>query len=383
MKIAFFVNTYLPNTFGSSVSVEYFRKGLEEIGHEVYIFTPKFHGFELQNEKAFFYPSIMYGYKIKYPLAIPFSPKIDKKIKELDFDIIHTHQPFTVGYQALKNGRKNNIPVVFTYHCRYEDYTHYIPFIQSFVKKYVTSSVKKFANLVDCVIAPTQDIKDILRKQEINTSIEVISTGIDWEKFQNGKREETRSKFGIKDDEVCFWWLGRMEQEKNIEFLLKVIKDFSKRFNNSKFMLVGNGSEMDNIKEFVKEEGLEDKVIITGLVPQKEVQNYYASGDILIQPSKSETQGLVALEAMASGMPVLAITATGTIDIVKDKETGYLLNEDIEEFYQKAQELFKNKELFEKMSQKSREEAFKYDYKNKARRLVEVYDKMIKENRGK
>jgi 1,2-diacylglycerol 3-alpha-glucosyltransferase len=174
-----------------------------------------------------------------------------------------------------------------------------------------------------------------------------------------------------------------MEQEKNIEFLLKVIKDFSKRFNNSKFMLVGNGSEMDNIKEFVKEEGLEDKVIITGLVPQKEVQNYYASGDILIQPSKSETQGLVALEAMASGMPVLAITATGTIDIVKDKETGYLLNEDIEEFYQKAQELFKNKELFEKMSQKSREEAFKYDYKNKARRLVEVYDKMIKENRGK
>jgi glycosyltransferase involved in cell wall biosynthesis len=190
----------------------------------------------LKNEKAFFYPSIMYGYKIKYPLAIPFSPEINRKITELDFDIIHTHQPFTIGGQALKNGRKNNVPVFFTYHCRYEDYTHYIPFIQSLVKKYVTNSVRKFANLVDCVIAPTQDIKDILRGQEITTPIEVISTGIDYEKFQKGKREEIRDRFGIKNDETCFWWLGRMEQEKNIEFLLQVIEDFSKKFEKSKFL---------------------------------------------------------------------------------------------------------------------------------------------------
>ncbi len=379
MKIAFFVNTYLPNTFGSSVSVEYFRKGLEELGHEVYIFTPKFHGYDLKNDKAFFYPSIMYGYKIKYPLPIPYSPKIAKKVDELDFDIIHTHQPFAIGYEALKHGRRNDVPVFFTYHCRYEDYTHYVPFFQSFVKKYVTNSVKKFANLVDCVIAPTHDIKDILKNQEVNTPIEIISTGIDWDRFQNGRREGTRKRFGIKSDEICFWWLGRMEKEKNIEFLLKTIKVFSKRFEKAKFMLVGDGSEMENIKKFVEKENLQDKVIITGLVPQEEVQNYYSAGDILIQPSKSETQGLVALEAMASGMLVLAINATGTVDIVKDKETGYLLNEDVEEFYQKAKELLEDKELFAKISQKARKEAFEYDYKNKAKKLVKAYEKIIAE----
>ncbi len=383
MRIAFFVNTYLPNTFGSSVSVEYFRKGLEELGHEVYIFTPKFHGFDLKNDKAFFYPSIMYGYKIQYPLAIPFSPKINNKIAELDFDIIHTHQPFTIGYQALKNGRKNNVPIFFTYHCRYEDYSHYIPFIQSFVKKYVSGAVKKFANLVDCVIAPTSDIKKILEEKGVISPIEIISTGIDWEKFQKGRREEMRKEFKIKSDEVCFWWLGRMEQEKNIEFLLKVIKLFSREFMKSKFMLVGSGSEMENIKEFVETENLQDRVIITGLVPQEEVQNYYSAGDILIQPSKSETQGLVALEAMASGMPVLAIRATGTVDIVKDGETGFLLDENLDDFCQKAKELLANKELFEKISRQAREEAFKYDYKNKARELVEVYKKVIENSKKK
>lgn len=377
MKIAFFVNTYLPNTFGSSVSVEYFRKGLEEIGHEVYIFTPKFHGYDLKNDKAFFYPSIMYGYKIKYPLPIPFSPEITKKISELDFDIIHTHQPFVMGQESLKNGRKNKVPVLFTYHCRYEDYTHYVPFIQFFVKKYVSRSVKNFANAVDCVIAPTYDIKTILQERDIKTPIEVISTGIDWEKFQKGKREETRLKFGIKNDEFCFWWLGRMEQEKNIEFLLKTISLFSRKFRKSKFMLVGNGSEMEDIKNFIETENLQDRVIVTGIVPQEEVQNYYSAGDILLQPSKSETQGLVALEAMASGMPVLAIRATGTVDIVKDGETGFLLDENLDDFCQKAKELLENKELFRRISQKSREEAFKYDYKNKAKELVEVYKKTI------
>lgn len=383
MKIAFFVNTYLPNTFGSSVSVEYFRKGLEEIGHEVYIFTPKFHGFDLKNDKAFFYSSVMYGYKIKYPLAIPFSPKIEKKITELDFDIIHTHQPFTIGNQALKNARKNNIPVIFTYHCRYENYTHYIPFFQTIVRKYVSNSVKKFANKVDCVIAPTSDIKKILRNRKIEIPIEIISTGIDWKKFQTGKRIRTREKFKIESDEICFWWLGRMEQEKNIDFLLKIMKSFLKRFEKSKFMLVGDGSERGNIEKFIEEENFQHRVILTGLVPQEEVQDYYSAGDILIQPSKTETQGLAALEAMASSMPVLAIKATGTTDIIKNNKTGYLLNEDVEDFYQKARELLENKNLFNKISEQARKEAFKYDYKNNAKELVRVYEKAIKNFKNK
>ena len=379
MKIAFFVNTYLPNTFGSSVSVEYFRKGLEKLGHEVYIFTPKFHGFDLKNNKALFYPSIMYGYKIQYPLAIPFSPAIKRKFTEIDFDIVHAHQPFTIGNLALKNAQKSNIPIVFTYHCRYEDYTHYVPLFQPFVKKIVSTSVKNFSNKVDCVIAPTKDIKKILEKNGVDSKIEILPTGIDWEKFQKGNREKIRKKFKIKSDEICFWWLGRMEKEKNIEFLLKIISAFSVKFEKSKFMLVGNGSEMEVIKNFIKKEKLEKRIILTGIVPQKEVNDYYAAGDVLIQPSKSETQGLVALEAMASGMPVLAIRATGTIDIVENEFSGFLLNEDVEEFLEKAQALLTKKELFDRISRQARERALKYDYKNKAKELFEIYKKTIEE----
>lgn len=381
MKIGFFTNTYYPNTYGSTVSIEYFRNGLERLGHKVFIFTSDFRHYEDRNERIFRYPSVIWKYKIEYPLAFSFYPPIKKIVDDLDLDIVHSHQPFSIGKDGMRQARRKNIPIVFTHHCRYEDYTHYVPLIsQAILKWHVKKRATVFANNCDRAIAPTEQIKQTIIKRGVKTPISVLPTGIDWEKFQKGDGLAIRKKFGIKNDETCLLWVGRMQVEKNLDFLFEAIKELIKNNEKIKMIFIGSGPEEKKLKKKAIKEGIENNIFFAGLVNQDRIQEYYRAGDIFAQPSLTETQGMSTIEAMASGLAVVAIKATGAVDLIKDGKTGILVNNSRQKFASALRALAANQAERRRLGENARLEAKKYGYLEKSKQLEGIYLQVIKEN---
>jgi glycosyltransferase involved in cell wall biosynthesis len=379
MKIGFFTNTYLPINYGSTVSVETFRKGLKNLGEDVFVFAPRHKGYKDDNDFVFRYPSLMYKYKEEYPVAIPFYPPIRKKIKELNLDIIHSHQPFSLGKEGLKYAKKQNIPIVFTHHTRYEDYIHYVPILP---EDLLTGLVKKeatdFANQCDLVIAPSESIKKMIQSRGVKTKVEVLPTGIDWNKFQQGARSKIRKRYKIKKNELLLLNVGRMEEEKNLEFLFDCLKNILKKQSNVKLMFVGEGSLKEKLKQKATEEKIEANILFTGLAKREEIQDFYAAGDIYLQTSTSETQGLSLYEAMAAGLPCLAVKSTGAIDAINHGQDGLLTSANQKSFRSEIKKIILDKKLRKSLSQEAVKKAKKNDASNQAKKLKKLYEKVIK-----
>lgn len=378
MRIGIFTNNYIPIISGVTESVESFRRQLERKGHEVFVFAPHFPGFKDENPNVFRYPSLNAKYKTVFPIAIIWDPSIYKKAKELKLDIIHTQHPFNVGKSALKIARKLKLPIVFTNHTRYEMYTHFIPVLpQKFLKWYVIHESARFANNCNQVIAPSQSIKDLLIGYGVRTDIEVLPTGIDIEKFKNaGGRKEIREKFGVGDDEILLATVSRIAKEKNIDFLLRVFLHLYEN-ENLKYMIVGSGEDLERLKQIAIDLKINDRVIFTGAVPHNQVPDYFKAGDIFLYSSLSETQGLITVEAMAAGLPTVAVRATGAQDIIEAGVDGFLSENSEDEFADKVEMLINNADLRLKISGKAVEKAEEYSEEKCGERLIRLYEKVL------
>jgi glycosyltransferase involved in cell wall biosynthesis len=375
MKIAFFTNSYFPICYGSVISIESFRKNLEKLGHQVYVFAPSYDDYKDKNNRVFRYPAFLFKYKIDYPISIPVSSFINKKIKELDLDIIHVHQPFSLGKEGLRYARKLKIPIIFTYHTKYEDYVHYVPF---FPEKILAELVKKeainFSNKCDLTIAPSVGIKKIIEKRGANKkSIKVLPTGINWDDFQKGAREKVRKKYLIKKNEILLTNIGRINEEKNLVFLLESFKKIALKNPKIKLMFIGEGFLKEELKEKAKKWGIEKQVIFTGFLKNTEIKNYLKATDIYLQTSLSETQGITILEAMASSLPIVAVKATGTEDFIVNKKNGFLTKNNQKDFIEKIEYLIKKPLKRKEFRKQAQQDAKKYQEINQAKKLEKVY----------
>lgn len=379
MKIAFFTNSYYPISYGSVISIESFRKNLEKLGHQVHVFAPNYDGYEDKNKKVFRYPSFLFKYKIDYPISIPISSFINKKIKELNLDIIHVHQPFSLGKEGLRYARKLKIPVVFTYHAKYEDYVHYVPF---FPEKILAELVKKeainFSNKCDLTITPSLGIKKIIKKRGANQNkIEILPTGVNWKSFQKGNRKKIRREYSIANDEILLTNIGRINKEKNLIFLLEAFKKIALKNPKVKLMFIGEGFLKDKLKEKSREWGIQDRIIFTGFVKNSHIKDYLKATDIYLQTSLSETQGLTILEAMASGRAIVAVKATGTEDFVVNGINGLLAKKNKNDFIDKIEFLIKKSSKRKLFGERARKDAKKYQEINQAKKLEDIYLNLI------
>lgn len=378
MKIGFFTNTYLPNVFGLTHSIESFRKGLEALGHEVYVLAPKYYGYKDKNERVIRYPALFWRYKITYSIPFSYYPPINSVIDALELDVIHVHQPFSVAKDGLRQARRLGIPVVFTNHTRYEDYTHYVPLLpEALMKWHVQGSATNFANKCDLVISPSKEIKELIIARGVKAPISVLASGIDWQWLQNGNGKIIRKKYGIADDEVCLLWVGRMEKEKNVQFLIDVGLKVVRKNSQVKMLIVGDGSEKDGLVRRVKEKGYENRIIFTGLVPETDIAHCYGAGDIFFQPSLTETQGLSTTEALAAGNAVVAVRATGSVDLIEHEKNGLLVENDFKKCCFALQSLINDSSRRQFLGSNAREIAKKWDYREKSKELEMLYQKLI------
>ena len=344
MKIAMMTNSYKPFVAGVPISVERLTEGLRRIGHEVVVFAPSY---DMQEEEqdVVRYGSLLRNVAGGFSVPNSLDPIIEERFREEDFDVIHVHHPMMMGEAARYLSKRYEVPLVFTYHTRYEQYLHYVGL--SGLSRLMPSYIRHCTSPCDLVIAPTPLMKEYLEEISVKPPVSVLPTGLPMDSFSpdTEKAAQIRRMY-LRGRKHLFVSVSRLAKEKNVEFLIRSVKLIKERRGSDfKLLLVGDGPERKHLQRLAEELGVQEEIVFVGAVPNEEIRNYCHAADLFLFASQSETQGIVLIESMAAGTPVLAVRATGTEDVVICGENGYMTNVSEIEFSEKLMDILEKKEL--------------------------------------
>lgn len=332
MKIAMFTNTYLPHVGGVARSVHFFAEDLRRMGHRVLVVAPTFpeeRGDTREPDPdALRVPAIQNFNGSDFSVRIPLPFLIDEAMDELEPDLIHSHHPFLLGDAAMRTAHRRRRPLVFTHHTRYEDYTHYVGSNSERMRRFAIHLSTEYANLCHRVVAPSRSIAELLDRRGVHTPVVEIPTGVDTRFFAKGRGDRFRAARGIPEDALVVGHLGRLAPEKNLDYLARAAATALTDRPRARFLVVGKGPSAKTIEEIFSDAGLSDRLLLAGKCTGTDLADAYAAMDLFAFASKSETQGMVLVEAMAAGKAVVALDAPGAREVVRDGENGRLLPED-------------------------------------------------------
>ncbi|MFA5692829.1 MAG: glycosyltransferase [Acholeplasmataceae bacterium] len=387
MKIGIFTEAYSPLISGVVTSINNLKDGLEALGHEVYVITPY-----APKQKYEFNPSVirLKGFPIpkkslKGFRLVFFTRRHLRKIKALNLDIIHIHTEFSMGRLGLHAAKKFNLPVCYTVHTSYQDYTHHISkfmtkFTPRLAKKIAFMINNKFTKKADITIVPTKKIYDKMINLKHKGTFTIVPTGIDLEPFyqENHKKEDViklREFYNIKDDEFVALLVSRIAREKSINDLVDAFTEFHKTNPKSKFYIIGDGPDKNLLDQHIKKLKANDFIITLGFITYDKVPLYYQMADVFLNASTTETQGLTYIEALAASLPIIVRKDEVFEDFVINNENGI--------FFEKTEELTEillkvyNNGTLKKLTENARDSVLKYSKENYAKNLESLYQDLI------
>lgn len=325
MNIGIFTDTYYPEVNGVASSTYELKKGLEKLGHSVYIFTVTNPAATQQEKQVYRITSVPFPMLKERRIGVTLAKMWEQKIKKLQLDVIHTQTEFIMGHLGKKMADCLGIPHIHTYHTIYEDYLSYLhmPDKQCF-RKIVQHFSRICCNRADEIIVPTDKVKNLLGQYGVTSKVHVIPSGISLPKFANPNRnhvQQLKQQFNISDHKMVLLYVGRLSAEKNISELLSYINKTGQQ-ERILFLLAGDGPERETLEQQVQRLNMKSSVVFAGMVPFDQIEDYYALGDIFVSASTSETQGLTYIEALASGMPLLVRQDDCLDGILWDYENG-------------------------------------------------------------
>lgn len=385
MRIALMTNNYKPIMGGVPISIERLKRGLEAQGHEVTVFAPTYREQE-QEENVFRYATCMKHFIGGIVLPNPFDMRIEKEFRRQQFDIIHVHHPILIGRTAVYLSEKYDIPLVFTYHTRYEKYvecyTKGLMKLDSVMPLYLHFFLKH----CDFIFAPTAGIRDYLEEtcRVPWYRLGILPTGIEDRNFcvTEEERKQIRNRFLHTTQEQqempLFLTVSRMAQEKNVAFLLESLALFKKRYGKPfRMVIVGDGPDRMRYESLCEELDIINEVVFTGILPNEETAAYFAAADAFLFASKTETQGIVILEAFAGGTPVLAVRASGVEDLVDTGVNGILTDEDQDTFAETLLDFCQGRINRAQMSKNAYMSGLLYREETVAQEAVRVYNEVV------
>jgi glycosyltransferase involved in cell wall biosynthesis len=334
MNICMMTNTYLPHVGGVARSVSTFAEEYRRRGHKVLVVAPEFEGRPLPRRAEAIVERVAAiqkfngsDFSVRLPLAATLSERLDAFVA----DIVHAHHPFLLGDTALRVAASKNVPVIFTHHTRYEDYTHYVPFDSPALKEVAINLSTYFANLCDAVIAPSESIARLIKRRGVEVPIRVVPTGIDVKLFAGGDGARFRRKAGVPAEAFVVGHVGRLAPEKNLEYLARAVALFLRQAPTAWFVVVGGGPSEEKLREVFEENGVAERLVLAGKQTGRALADAYNAMDVFAFASFTETQGMVLAEAMAAGRPVVALNASGVREVVRHRRNGFLLEKNATE----------------------------------------------------
>lgn len=363
MKIVYATDNYWPRVSGIAVSIDAYTKELSRLGHEIFILAPNYPGakdydHEIGNENVYRFPSMKLFFSREDRLVSPMQKRmIFRIIETIKPNIVHAQTEFSMGVFSCQYAEKNNIPLIVSAHTLWEEYASYVSFIPKFLLNKIGAGLLGFHNRYgDLIVTPSAAMKSVLRSYHVEKPIRVIPTGVAPDDFhcvtENGKRELQElidTDVSLKNRRVLLY-VGRIGAEKNIGFLIDVVRKIVPIIPGVVLLIVGDGPHRAELEKIVRERNLAQHVVFAGYIRREKLIDIYARSDVFVFASKTETQGLVIVESLRCGTPVVALGAMGITDIMASNIGGFMVGDDLEEFCEKTMLLLQDRLVHEQKS---------------------------------
>lgn len=316
MRIGFFSECYHPIVNGVVASIDASREGLQNAGHEVLIVTPNVPYYQDAETAVVRLPSLALPSSSGYRLTLPVTTRALDARAGAPFDVVHAHSQFITGGLAMRYARAHRVPLVFTYHTRLDYYAHYAPLESGAARRVLAAWTRAFANRAAAVVAPTDETRRYLASIGVRTPVAVVPSAIDLARFRGGRRRgDLRARLGADPGSALVLCVGRLAPEKNPALALAVCAAAGPHL---RLAFVGDGPLRRPLEREGERRGVAGRVSFAGAIAPADMPDVYASADALLFTSVSETQGLVLIEALAAGLPIVAVDVPQTREVIGD-----------------------------------------------------------------
>jgi glycosyltransferase involved in cell wall biosynthesis len=380
MRVLFISDVFFPRVNGVSTSLQTFWRELQRLGHEVTVIAPDYAREEACDPRLIRIPS----------RTVMFDPE-DRMMRRRDielhgdslrrrgFDALHIQTPFVAHYAGVALARRLNIPKLETYHTFFEEYLyHYVPFLP---KSWLRYAARRFSraqcNEVDAVIVPSEAMREVLVGYGVTTRMEVLPTGIQLERFNGGDGARFRAMHGISQERPLLLHVGRVAFEKNIGFLLRVFKRVRETVPDALFVIAGEGPAATALRHEAQNVGISEHVLFVGNMDRETgLLDCYRAANVKVFASRTETQGLVLLEAMALGIPVVSTAIMGTKDVLRPGCGAEIVEEDEGQFAAAVVRVLRERDRAMCLSDAGKEYVKSWSAPTLAQRMVDLYERV-------
>ena len=378
-------DVFFPRVNGVSTSIQTFRHDLAARGCETWLIAPEYPKRWQDDERVLRQPS-------RY-LAFDPEDRMMKSGATLDacmtlagkVDVLHVQTPFVAHHIGIKAARALQVPVVETYHTFFEEYLHhYLPLLPAGIARAIARTFsRRQCNAVDAVVAPSQQLADVLKRYGITRPIETIPTGLNLDEFTGGDGAAFRTRNGIALDRPVMLLVGRVAHEKNIGFLLEVLAEIVRSVPTALFVIAGEGPALPALKRAAAAAGLNAHVLFVGYLDRRgPLLDCYRAADVFVFASRTETQGLVLLESLALGVPVVSTAVLGTKEVLANAAGALVVREDVAEFAAAVTRVLTEPALRATLASAGREFVEQqWSSREMARRLLGLYEELVRTKR--
>jgi 1,2-diacylglycerol 3-alpha-glucosyltransferase len=382
MRVLFISDVYFPRVNGVSTSIRTFRADLSTLGVESTLVAPSYEGSSQESDPAI----------VRVAAArVPKDPEdrrmkwgaVGRALEHLSaqpFDLVHIHTPFIAHYAGVRFARRRGIPVLATYHTFFEEYLHhYVPLMPHPVGRLLARSfTRSQCAQLAAIVAPSEPMRALLLEYGVRTRIEVIPTGLPADRYVQGDGADFRQAHRIPQDRPLLLYVGRVAHEKNIDFLLVAFAELRRTRPEVMFAIAGEGPALHHLQSQVARLGLSAQVFFIGyLERERELANCYAAADVFVFASRTETQGLVLLEAMAQGRPVVSTAHLGTTSILQAGCGARVAPERPEAFAQAIADILEDPLRAARLSEQAHRYAQTWASSRMASKLADLYQDLL------
>ena len=386
MDILMVSDVYFPRVNGVSTSIRTFVRALVRMGHRVTLVAPDYGADEEQHARDAEFGDAFEV--LRLPARVLFFDPEDRlftrramneafaTLSKRRWDVVHVHTPFRGHALGVRTARACGVPVVETYHTYFEEYAaHYLPWAPAPLLRMLARRLsRKLCHEVDHLIVPTDEMTEVLRRYGIRTPATVLPTGIDLDEFTGGNGAAFRAALGLRDDQPVVATVSRLAIEKNIPFLLDVVRRLLPEFPNLFFIIAGEGPDAKRLRALATTFGLSQHVLFVGNLDRRStLLDCYRAADVFLFASPTETQGLVLIEAMALGVPIVSTAVMGTATVLRDAHGAVTSVEDPAVFAGHVARVLRDDALRAALANAGPRDAQAWSHERLMQRALEVY----------
>ena len=383
LRIGLFTDTYAPQVNGVSIALQLVSEGLQRNGHQVTVFAPRFPGYKDDKPGVVRLPSLKYLNDPPIYGAVLGTPRSTWSLSRKHFDVLHAHSPLNVGLLAYLTASTKNLPLIYTYHTSITDYTHYLKFIGGTgVIRYAARWFSaRSTNLGDQVIVPSPKFRRLLLEQKVTKPIQVVPNGIDLSNFKTAKHPGAlRKKLGLKADAPILLSVGRVDPEKHLDFLIDAFAGMADRFPETHLVFAGDGSSRKKLEGLAAATQVNNRIHFLGMLPRMELPDILHDATVFLSASTTEVHPISVIEAIASGLPLVAVQDEAFEGMIEENGNGHLTPLDVGAFSDTLAALLSDPEKLVRYGKRSMELSEKYSIEAQVKTLENIYFEAILQN---